>query len=396
MKWQNSLYLQTDLNVKMNPKTLEFFDDAYEKMYHIESNKGNVLLTQLAMLVTMFLFAVYAILDPYTYPSYYPYIWLIRSLVIFFIGSLFIYSLKKDYVNNIQRAAYLQIIISSVGLISMFLFPEENSYKYIFTANYILIPSGLFVLSGLRFKNMLKATFFLTLTIYVVVIGQFEILNTAYYIFLFTSITMISIVGAYFTELYKRKLFLKEKYTDNLLEELEIVNNKLQSLSVTDELTQVNNRRSFNEIIKREINRAKRDKKYIAFIMIDIDFFKLYNDSYGHLTGDDTLIKIAKSLEETFQRSHDFVFRLGGEEFGVLLSDCDRECCEQSLNKMYEKIKDLKIEHNKSTVNQYITVSSGLIYTRLDDKMDSNYIIKKADDALYEAKDLGRNRYVFV
>ena len=396
MKWQNSLYIHADLNVKMNPKTLEFFDNIYEKMYHIESNTGNVLLTQLAILVTGFLFTIYAILDPYTYPSYYQYIWLIRFLVVFFLVSLFIYSFNKDYVYNIQRTAYMQIIVSSVGLISMFLFPEENSYKYIFTANYALIPSGLFVLTGLRFKNMLKVTFFLTLIIYIVVITQFEILNTTYYIFLFTSITVISIVGAYFTELYKRKFFLKEKFTNKLLEELEIVNNKLQNLSVTDELTQVHNRRSFNKIIKREINRAKQNQKYIAFIMVDIDFFKLYNDSYGHLAGDEALIKVAKSLEETFESSHNFVFRLGGEEFGILLTNCDKESCERSLNKMYKKIKDLKIEHNRSTVNKYITISSGLVYTKIDAKMDSNYIIKEADDALYEAKELGRNRYIFV
>jgi len=396
MQRKNSLFIHDDLDIKINPKTLVFSDSLYEKMYHEKSNRDNVLLTRLALLVTSFLFAIYAVLDPYTYPSYYQYLWSIRLSVILFLALFFIYSFHKNYVNNMQKMAFMHIIVVSAGLISMFLFPEENSYKYVFTASYVLIPSGVFVLTALRFKNMLKAAFYLTLTIYIVVITQFEILNTAYYIFLFTAITMVSIVGAYFTELYKRKFFLKDKYTDKLLEELEYVNNQLHNLSMTDELTQINNRRNFNKVIKREINRARRDKKYIAFMMVDIDYFKLYNDNYGHLEGDETLKKIAKSLETTFQRSQDFVFRLGGEEFGVLLSNSDKESCKTLALSMCQKIKALKIEHKGSHIDKYLTISAGIIHTKVDEKIDANYLMKKADDALYEAKEQGRNRCVFV
>jgi len=396
MNQKNSLYVHADLNVKMNRKTLEFCDEEYEIMYHAKSNIDNALLTRLALLLTASLFFIYAALDSYTYPSYYQYIWFIRFIVILILGSLFIYSFNKNYVENIQKIALIQIAVTSAGLIAMFLFPEENSYKYVFMANYVLIPSGLFVLTGLRFKSMLKTTFYLTLTIYIVVISQFEILNTTYYIFLFTSITIVSIVGAYFTELYKRKFFLKEKYTEKLLVELEQLNEKLQSLSYTDELTGINNRRHFNEIIKREVNRAKRDQKHIAFIMVDIDFFKLYNDNYGHLEGDETLRKIATSLKNTFKRSQDFVFRLGGEEFGVLLTESDEDSCRKSAIQMCEQIKSLKIEHKTSRVNKYVTISAGMFYTKVDNSIDINVLIKKADEALYEAKDLGRDRCVFV
>ena len=396
MKKKNSLYIHADLNVKMNPKTLEFCDSGYEKKYHRKTNIDNVLLTRLALVITGLLFIVYALLDEYTYPSYYHYLWAIRFSVVLSLALLFIYSFNNNYVKNIQATAFMQIIIVSAGLISLFLFPEENSYKYVFTANYVLIPSGLFVLTGLRFKNTLKASLFLTLIIYIVVITQFEILNTIYYIFLFTAITVVSIVGAYFTELYKRKFFLKEIYSDKLFEELEKVNDKLKNLSTIDELTQIHNRRSFNNVIVREINRARRDQKYIAFMMVDIDFFKLYNDSYGHLKGDETLKKIAKSLEDTFKRSQDFVFRLGGEEFGVLLSDTDKVSCEASAVYMCEKVKALKIEHIESKVNEYVTISAGVFYTKIDDKVDANFLIKKADDALYEAKELGRDRFVLV
>ncbi len=395
MKWQTSLYIHDELNVNMNPKTLVFDDSSYEKMYHYKSNKDNVLLTQFSIILTAFLFSIYGILDPYTFPSYYQYIWLIRLGVVLFLAALFIYTFNKKYINNMQTTAFLQIIIVGGGLLSMFLFPEENSYKYVFTANYVLIPAGLFVLSGLRFKNMFKSAIFLTLISIVIVITQFEILNTIYYIFLFISVTVISIVGAYFMEIYKRKFFLKERYTDQLLDELEKANARFESLSLTDELTQVNNRRSFNEIIKREINRAKRDEKYIAFMMIDIDFFKLYNDNYGHLEGDEALKKVAKCLEDIFQRSHDFVFRLGGEEFGVLLTHSDKQECEKSASKICEKIKELKIEHNASRIGKYISVSAGIIYTIVDDTVDENYLMKQADDALYEAKRLGRDRFVF-
>jgi len=386
----------SDLSSEMNPMTLEFHDAIDEKNYITTSNKDNAVITQFWIVLTVLLFLVYGVLDPYTYPQQYHYIWIIRAVVVLFLSMVFVYTFNKNYVDKIQTIAFMQIFIVGGGLILMFLFPEENSYKYVFIANYVLIPTGMFVMTGLKFKNTLLAAIVLTLIIYIIVITQFDILGTAYYIFLFTSVTVISIGGAYFTELYRRKLFLKEMYTSVLLKELKEANDKFALLSVTDELTQVKNRRSFNEIIKREIRRARRDKTQIAFIMVDIDFFKLYNDSYGHLKGDEALVKVAQAIENTFGRSHDFVFRLGGEEFGVLLCDTNRRDSEKLALKMCSKIRELKLEHKASNINDFVTVSAGVCCRTVDSEIDENIFMKNADDALYAAKEAGRNRCVFV
>lgn len=99
-------------------------------------------------------------------------------------------------------------------------------------------------------------------------------------------------------------------FTD--ITELERYKNELEHLAITDGLTSLYNRRYFNQILPQEINRAKRNKKCIAFIMLDIDFFKQYNDAYGHLKGDETLIKVAHTIKHYFNRASDFCFRLGG------------------------------------------------------------------------------------
>lgn len=395
-KKQRSIYIYDNLAIMMNPKTLVFSDSSYEKDYELDANRDNVLLTRFAVILTALLFAIYATLDPYTYPSYYYYLWLIRFFVVMFLLLLFIYSFNENYIKNMQTTAFMQIFVVGGGLLSLFLFPTENSFKYVFTANYVLIPVGMFVMTGLRFKNVLLTSAILTITIYIIIFTQFNILSMTYYIFLFTSVTVISIVGAYFTELYRRKLFLKNRYTDRILGELSLANKKLENLSITDELTKVRNRRSFNETIKREINRARRDEKQIAFMMIDIDFFKLYNDTYGHLEGDKALKKVAKALEDTFQRSSDFVFRLGGEEFGVLLCDTKKDDAQTLACRVCTTVEELKIEHKASIVNESVTISVGMSYRKVENEIDENFFMKSADDALYEAKETGKNRCVFA
>ena len=176
-------------------------------------------------------------------------------------------------------------------------------------------------------------------------------------------------------------------------DKLKKANKKLQNASYTDTLTGLNNRRYFNLVYDREVKRAKRDKKYITFMMIDIDYFKQYNDTYGHIAGDHTLQIVAKVIKSTFKRPGDFVFRLGGEEFGVLIIDTD-ELNSARLAKMLNlNVKAQAIEHKASKVADVVTVSIGVACCIADSSLDEEELIKKADDMLYEAKENGRNRY---
>lgn len=177
---------------------------------------------------------------------------------------------------------------------------------------------------------------------------------------------------------------------------LKISNKKLENASYTDSLTNLHNRRYFNFIYDREIKRAKRNKTYVTFMMLDIDYFKQYNDTYGHVEGDYALKSVAKVLKETLKRPGDYVFRLGGEEFGILLSDTDETNSANLAREICDAIRDREIQHEASKVNKFLTISVGVVCCIADDALDENVLISRADEMLYEAKESGRDRYVIT
>lgn len=168
-----------------------------------------------------------------------------------------------------------------------------------------------------------------------------------------------------------------------------------EKLAVTDPLTLLHNRRHFNEILTREINRAKRENSTLSFIILDIDYFKKYNDSNGHKAGDTALISVANALKSALQRGGDFAFRLGGEEFGIIFSREGREKSLEFAESIRKKIEDLKIPHSASEVSKYITISLGLLHVDFSGvNVNEDGFYSMADDALYIAKKEGRNKVV--
>jgi len=165
----------------------------------------------------------------------------------------------------------------------------------------------------------------------------------------------------------------------------------LHKLSSTDELTGIFNRRAFNQSIESEIKRAVRFKTKLSVIMMDVDFFKKYNDAYGHTAGDSVLIKIAQKLKKTCNRPGDIVARYGGEEFIVLLPSTDLEGASLLAEKIRTSIEEAKIKHQKSYISKYVTVSLGIGTFTLGKSVPAKNLIKIADDALYKAKLAGRN-----
>lgn len=180
-------------------------------------------------------------------------------------------------------------------------------------------------------------------------------------------------------------------YRINLLKKQ---NSSLTLLSATDALTNLYNRRHFEERIPVEINRAKRDNKIFAFTLLDIDNFKKYNDTYGHQDGDKVLKDVAKALQDSFKRSHDIIFRLGGEEFGVIYSAKSVEEINFLVDKARKKIESLEIEHKLNLPKKVVTASFGLGILCLKEcnaDTDVNKLYKSVDELLYKAKDSGRN-----
>jgi len=172
---------------------------------------------------------------------------------------------------------------------------------------------------------------------------------------------------------------------------LQAANKKLETASITDALTELFNRRYFNLVYNRELTRCIRDKKPLCFMMLDIDYFKGYNDAYGHLQGDASLKAVATIMKQTLKRPSDYLFRLGGEEFGVLISDISEEKAYHMAQKLRENILALKIQHKGNKANAYLSISIGLVNLYPNQATESEPILQKADENLYKAKAAGRN-----
>lgn len=167
---------------------------------------------------------------------------------------------------------------------------------------------------------------------------------------------------------------------------------KLETLTTLDGLTEVANRRKLDDHFPREVNRCASENLPLSFAMIDVDYFKKFNDRYGHLAGDDCLRRIAKAVQQCAHDPRDLIGRYGGEEFFALLPSADSATAAQIAARMRQKIHDLGIEHLDSGVSPYVTVSVGVVTLMPDPRTSTNDILKTADSALYEAKAQGRNR----
>ncbi|QOY54132.1 diguanylate cyclase [Candidatus Sulfurimonas marisnigri] len=174
---------------------------------------------------------------------------------------------------------------------------------------------------------------------------------------------------------------------------LKVANKKLENVSYTDSLTNLYNRRYFNLVYDRELKRAKRNHTHITFMMLDIDFFKQYNDTYGHIEGDFALKSVAKVLQDTLKRPGDFVFRLGGEEFGILLTETDESNSANLARDICDSVRGREIKHSASKANEFVTISIGVVCCIADEALNDEILLSRADEMLYKAKDSGRDRY---
>ena len=194
---------------------------------------------------------------------------------------------------------------------------------------------------------------------------------------------MVLIVGT-----LKRQYVLKTK-------ELELKNEELQRIARIDALTGIANRRYFDEVFFIEYNRTIREQRSISLLMIDIDFFKKYNDNYGHIPGDNCLKKVTQAISKEVHRPREIIARYGGEEFVVLLPNTDIKEAMFVANKIINSVSSLKIPHCSSKVCDYVTVSIGVTTMANFKGCNQLDLLKTADKALYMAKKNGRNQVLF-
>lgn len=170
-------------------------------------------------------------------------------------------------------------------------------------------------------------------------------------------------------------------------------NRELDILAKHDGLTGLSNRRHFDEVMEAEVKRAKRSGETLSLILCDIDFFKRYNDHYGHLAGDDCLRNVSSIIKKVFQRSSDLTARYGGEEFVVILPDTSPEGALKLAEKLRLEIISENMPHACSDVAECVTISIGVASASVDnEKLSPTWFTSQADSALYRSKENGRNR----
>ena len=204
--------------------------------------------------------------------------------------------------------------------------------------------------------------------------------------YLFYNMVVLIIVSFIFISLIIYSIIKKDN-------QLKILTKKYKMDSITDSMTKLYNRMYFDKIFDNMPFISNANNWKTAFVMFDIDYFKQYNDTYGHDMGDITLKAVANNLKTYFNKEYEYVFRLGGEEFGVVLFDVDENILEECLLDVNKNIESLNIEHKNSSISPVVTISIGAVIYEPNSYISCNKLYKIADECLYKSKENGRNRF---
>ncbi|MDM8533759.1 diguanylate cyclase [Clostridiaceae bacterium HSG29] len=193
---------------------------------------------------------------------------------------------------------------------------------------------------------------------------------------------------------FERKHLLYKKRIEELEDELEYLSKEKTNVEIDvniDALTNIPNRRMFNQILNEEWFREMRNYDHLSVFMMDIDYFKQYNDKYGHVAGDECLKKVAKIIDESFNRVGDFVARYGGEEFVAIIPSFEYDDAKIMAEKVRKSIREAEIPHEDSKISNFLTISIGVASIVPSAKYSPTFLVEEADSALYLAKKSGRN-----
>ena len=207
----------------------------------------------------------------------------------------------------------------------------------------------------------------------------------------FVGANLIGMGISYVIEHRERAMFIQSLLLDIDKIEQEKLNRDLERLSREDPLTGLANRRYFDERLSQEWSRCMRDQKPLSVILLDVDFFKQFNDTYGHQAGDHCLVQIAKALKKEASRTGELVGRYGGEEFIILYPSTDDEQVRISLQRIRQRIHDLAILHEDSRAGHVVTASMGAATTVPVKSLHPEKLVSAADEMLYKAKAEGRD-----
>jgi diguanylate cyclase (GGDEF)-like protein len=338
-------------------------------------------------------YSLFAITDPLILGDTYKQAWMIRFLVALPLTLACIFA-----VDRVRGPIVREVLLSSVvGIVPLSIAAmiamsrNDNAIKYQAAVSLFLLFGNIMIAP--RFRDALAVTL---LTAAVLTVSMVFIAGPGSWFdwFLFAATAAISLMANWRIDQDQRRAFLASAREHERNEELSRAVDMLGKLSSEDPLTSIANRREFDRRLALEWGRARRDALPLALILVDVDFFKSYNDHYGHPAGDACLKQIAAILHSVPQRSSDLVARLGGEEFVVLLPNTNINDAAQLCERMREAILELNLPHAYSTVAPVISASFGVTAMLPSSHNAQSQLLENADAALYNAKKNGRNRVV--
>ena len=311
---------------------------------------------------------------------------LVADLTAAVVGIVLLWYLK--YYKNFTQAATWTIYFLFLFLLTFSILSQNNEFGLIWS---IFFPAFAILLKGIRFGLAISLVYYVILLSFAYAgIGVWD--NGAWTVQGFMRLSMASLGTVFVISLaeYNRERTFKALH---LLHERERRSaQKLRELSHKDHLTDLYNRRKLQEIYPQKMDISSRDNSYFCFFILDVDFFKNYNDTYGHQMGDKVLKRIADIIDSTLRRSDDMVFRIGGEEFGGIILGRSKEAIEKQLQKVQQEIRNAKIEHKSSKTSDFVTVSIGAVVSKpvnVCHSFENQFFY--ADEALYRCKDSGRD-----
>jgi diguanylate cyclase (GGDEF)-like protein len=320
---------------------------------------------------------------------------LLFKYVYFPVGAaiLFIlYGSRLPWVRRHFHKAMFPVSLMQMVLIQQHIFMSDGNAYYDY-AVYNQMITMLLIALGLRFSTPVLLLFYLTaamtglLTAVILKLPINLLAFTYYYVLYGTVILALAAI----TERQERFAFLQELLAKIQGAELVRLNRKLDKIAHEDALTGMPNRRSFDEVAEKEFDRAMRDRQPFSVLLLDVDYFKRYNDTYGHAAGDKCLQAIARALQEALMRPADMGARYGGEEFVVLLPNTHARGAAKVAERILRWVDNLQIPHESSAVAAHVTVSIGVNTLAPLGHNTLKEAVKQADEALYAAKGGGRH-----
>ena len=370
----------------MNPKLKELFLASFEfEDYNPLQTK--ILILNAMLFITLFINTMFLFINVFFTHEYF------LALINLFISVLIFYALyilrKKD---DHLTAGYMGNITLIVAFVALVLLKQGEDYTFIWT--YFFAPFAIITL-GARQGLMVSFAFIMT----ILAISYTGIDHWQNGIWDLKSYMRFSL--AHFVMLYV--MYAVQNSNENAHKKIDILRQKeklqlkiLEKMSITDMLTTLYNRRYFEEIFPRQIDRAASNQELLVYFILDLDHFKQYNDTYGHQKGDWVLRQIGEVLKTVFPKSDDYVFRIGGEEFAGIFLDHDIHHIQVRIQDIVDRLKEKEIEHTGSPNKKTLTCSIGVYVKSAEDPSTMQEIYRLADEALYKAKEQGRNKIIYA